>query len=227
MNEILTKIVELYTSNKDSEKAIRMAAYMKNKFPFLGIPSPVRAEINKEIFIDLKGEDIAYIESLVNKLWQMPEREYQYLAISILDKHKNKLTPSHIEFVLELIESKSWWDTIDALVPNYIGYILFNYPELRNEYITAWIESDNIWLNRTAILFQLKYKEDTDFTLQKKIVDSLKHKTEFFVKKAIGWSLREYSKKEAKLVEDYIKKANLQPLSEKEGMKFILNIHRI
>ena len=222
MDKILSQIQNVYSLNKDSDRAYKMAAYMKNKFPFLGIPSPLRNELNKEILSELKGEGFSNIEQLVNLLWKLPEREYQYLAIIILDKHKDKLTPSHIEFIIDLIKSKSWWDTIDALVPKFIGYILYNYPELRNEYISTWIESSNIWLNRTAILFQLKYKEDTDFELQKTIIDSLKHKPDFFVKKAIGWSLREYSKKEPILVEDYIKKANLQALSEKEGLKIIL-----
>jgi len=108
------------------------------------------------------------------------------------------------------------------LAPNFVGFILLNYPDLRNEYLSVWLQSDNIWLNRTALLFQLRYRQETDFELLKEIIDSLKHKNEFFVKKAIGWALREYSKSEPTLVEDYIKTAQLKPLSEKEGMKHIL-----
>jgi len=220
--EYLKQIQKLYKSNSNKEKAIKMAAYMKDKFPFLGIQSPLRIELSKLIHKDVSQLNISEIEYLVNQLWSLPEREYQYLAIAILDKNKSRLTPSHIEFVLDLIKSKSWWDSIDTLVPNIVAWLLREYPELIDEYVPSWIVSENIWINRTAILFQLKYKKDTDFELQKEIIDSLKNKKEFFVKKAIGWSLREYSKMEPKIVEEYIKNANLQPLSEKEGMKFIV-----
>lgn len=215
-------IKSIYESRRNSEVAIKMAAYMKNKFPFLGIQSPIRTELNKTILEDYGTLDIVDLESVVQELWDSPEREYQYLAMVLIDKNKKKLTPSHLEFVLELIKTKSWWDSIDALAPNFVGTILFNYPELRDEYISEWTKSDNIWINRTAILFQLKYKKETDFDLLKDIIDSLKTKNEFFVKKAIGWALREYSKTEPDLVKSYIKSAKLQPLSEKEGLKYIL-----
>ena len=195
---------------------------MKNKFLFLGIQSPTRTELNKTISEKYGALDIVNLESVVQELWNSPEREYQYLAMVLIDENKKNLTPSHLEFILELIKSKSWWDSIDALAPNFIGGILSNYPELRDEYISDWTKSDNIWINRTAILFQLKYKQETDFYLLKEVIEVLKTKNEFFVKKAIGWALREYSKTEPDLVKSYIKSARLQSLSEKEGLKYIL-----
>ncbi len=220
--EQIENIKALYEINKNKEVAKKMAAYMKNKFPFLGIPSPLRTELNQELQKQFGTVNILEIEPLANALWNLPEREYQYLAMFLIAKVKEELTPSHIEFVLDLIRDKSWWDTIDMLAPNFIGQILKNYPELQDEYIPVWLESNNIWMNRTAILFQLKYKEDTNFVLLKSIVDQLKNKNDFFVKKAIGWALREYSKTDSEQVERYIKQAKLQPLSEKEGMKIIL-----
>ena len=218
----IQKIQSIYENYRNLEQAKKMAAYMKNKFPFLGVPSPLRNELNKSLFQELGQVDLINLEPLVLKLWALPEREYQYLAINLISKLKNKLTPSHLEFILELIVDKSWWDTIDALAPNFIGSILGNYPDLQEEYIPIWTKSENIWINRTAILFQLKYKNETNFNLLTHIIDTLKHKNEFFVKKAIGWALREYSKTEPKLVESYIKDANLQALSEKEGLRIIL-----
>jgi len=218
-------IQKLFEANRNSENAKKMAAYMKNKFPFMGIPSPLRNELFRELQNQFGKIDISDIEALSHKLWTLPEREYQYLAIALVLKVKKQLTPSHLEFVLELIKDKSWWDSIDALAPHFVGKILQDYPELKEEYIPTWVESENIWINRTAILFQLKYKTETDFELLKEIIDSLKSKEEFFVKKAIGWALREYSKTEPSLVKKYILTANLQPLSEKEGLKIINKTH--
>lgn len=220
--EDINIIKEAYEGHRNLANAKKMAAYMKNKFPFLGIHSPKRSEINTELFVKLGSVDLVDLEPLIFELWKMPEREYQYLAMVLISKLKNKLTPSHLEFILELILDKSWWDSIDILAPQFVGSILKNYPDLRDEYIPAWTKSNNIWINRTAILFQLKYKAQTDFELLKEIINKLKSKDEFFVKKAIGWALREYSKTEPSTVEAYIKSANLQALSEKEGMKQIL-----
>ncbi len=215
-------IVAKFEKYRDLENAPKMSAYMKNHFPFLGIQAPVRKELYKDFKKETKELSVADLELIINQLWELPEREYQYLAMQLLEDEKQRLTPSHIEFVVSLIVAKSWWDTIDNLAPKIIGTILANYPELKEEYIPLWVESDNIWLNRTAILFQLKYKNKTDFQYLTNIIDELKHKQDFFVKKAIGWALREYSKINARLVEDYIKTANLQPLSEKEGLKHII-----
>lgn len=227
IDQDISFIKSVYEPYRNIEAGKKMSAYMKHKFPFIGISSPQRTEINKAIFNNLNLKDIAEVEQIARKLWTLNEREYQYLAINLIEKAKNKLTPSHIEFIIELIESKSWWDSVDALAPHFVGFILLNYPELREEYIPEWVKSDNFWLNRTAILFQLKYKEETDFELLKSIIEPLKTKKEFFIRKAIGWALREYSKTSPDEVENYIKKATLQPLSEKEGLKHILKLNNI
>ncbi len=214
-------IQELYENNRNPENAKKMAAYMKNKFAFMGIPAPLRNNLFKDIQNNLGGINIIDIEPLVYKLWALPEREYQYLAIALILKVKRQLNPSHLEFILELITNKSWWDSIDTLAPHFVGSILSEHPDLRDEYIPIWIKSENIWINRTAILFQLKYKTETDFSLLKSIIDALKNKNEFFVKKSIGWALREYSKTNADLVKEYVQSANLQSLSKKEALKII------
>ena len=156
-------IVDLYEAHKNAEQAKKMAAYMKNKFPFLGVPAPLRTELNKSLFVKVGALELVHLEPLVEALWQLPEREYQYLAIGLIDKLKQKLTPSHLEFIVELIGNKSWWDSVDILAPNFVGRILLSYPDLREEYIPIWPKSSNIWLNRTALLFQLRYKTKTDF----------------------------------------------------------------
>jgi 3-methyladenine DNA glycosylase AlkD len=217
----LPHIIELYRSRFKEDQATKMAVYLKNKFVLLGIQAPERLEINKTIKEQYGKVEFEEIEAIAMELWKLPEREFQYLAINLIDQVKTQLNPSHLDFIINLIKEKSWWDTIDGLVVNFVGQILKVYPDLIDEYVQDWVDSNNIWLNRTAILFQLKYKNDTDFELLKSISDQLKHKNEFFVKKAIGWALREYSKTNPREVETYIATANLQALSEKEGLKVI------
>ncbi len=218
--EIKTIIAE-FEKYSDSDRAEKMSAYMKHHFPFVGIQAPLRRDIGRLFIKKYKDLEIAEIEKLSYQLWDLPEREYQYIALQWLEAVRDKLTPSHVEFLIDLAVKKSWWDSIDWLAPNIIGYVLKRYPDLIPEYIPIWLESDNIWLNRIAILFQLKYKQETDFELLIQIIDFLKGKKEFFVKKAIGWALREYSKTNSKVVISYINKAELQALSEKEGLKYI------
>ncbi len=121
-----------------------------------------------------------------------------------------------------LIISNSWWDSIDFISPKLVGYVFKTYPELIPTYTDKWIESDNFWLQRSAILFQLKYKQNTDFELLKSIILRLNTEEEFFIRKSIGWALREYSKTNPKAVKDFIENNELKPLSAKEGLKFIV-----
>ncbi len=214
-------LIANFKQHRNPDRGREMSAYMKNRFPFVGVQAPLRRELGKDFIKHLNHPELSKVEALVYQLWDLPEREYQYIALQLLEQVKNKLTPSHLEFLTDLVVKKSWWDSIDWLAPKIIGTLLTNYPELIEEYIPIWIESENIWINRTAVLFQLKYKTETDFELLTNIIDHLKHKNEFFVKKAIGWALREYSKTDANAVSSYIKQANLQPLSEKEGLKYI------
>ena len=211
-----------FQKNKNKVIAHGQKNYMKNQFDFFGIKTPLRRKIQK-IYMDKAGlPNKKELSSIVKILWNKPQRECQYFAQELVEKYKNDFVERDMVLLEYMIINKSWWDTIDMLAPHFIGQILKDYPELQDEYISSWVDSDNIWINRTAILFQLKYKEDTDFQLFKSIVERLKTKNEFFVKKAIGWGLREYSKTEPDQVEQYIKYAKLQPLSEKEGMKVIM-----
>lgn len=221
MNHNIQDIIALLEEHKDKEKAVQMAAYMRNKFPFLGIQAPERQKLLADYIRNTGKISISEVEMIVSELWQLKEREYHYLAMDMLNKLKNQLMPSHIEFLENLLLTHSWWDTVDVIAPRHIGTLFLNYPELKKEYLYKWNESTNIWLNRTSIIFQLRYKEQTSFELLKEMIEPLKDSTEFFIKKAIGWALREYSKTNQKEVEDYISKANLSPLSEREALKYI------
>lgn len=159
-------IFEKFKSAADPEKAARMSAYMRDRFLFLGIPTPERKKLSREFFktIDRRAVDWAFIF----KCWGQPEREYQYLAIEYLAKFKSFLTPSDIPHLHEIAIAKSWWDTIDGL-DVIVGDIALRYPEV-NDILRQWSVDDNIWLRRIAIDHQMRRKERTNTVLLEQIL---------------------------------------------------------
>ena len=141
--------------------------------------------------------------------------------MDILDKAVKKLPPSSVTFIEELIRTRSWWDTVDFLAANVAGKFFRIYPEMIRPVSTRWMDSDNIWLQRSCLLFQLKYRLGTDLDLLYSFIERLKGSDEFFIRKAIGWVLREYSKTDPAAVKNYVNTHNLKPLSRKEALKVI------
>lgn len=212
-------IIDLFYQNKNEELAIPMANYMKNKFPFLGIKTPERKKLAKE-FLKERKKDRKIDWDFINKCFQLPEREFQYLGIYYMDAVKNLFDINHIEEIERLIKTKSWWDSVDAINP-IVGHICLQHPEVKSYIVDKWINSENIWLKRVSIIFQLKYKEKTDTEILKKAILSNSDTGEFFVDKAIGWALREYSKTNKEWVRDFIANNNLSKLSVREGSKYV------
>ncbi len=203
--------------------AAPMAAYMKNRFPFLGIKKPRRALIQKELFktypITLEYELIAALELL----WDKPEREYQYTACDLAYTYKKLWTPTILPVFESLISAKSWWDTVDILASKMVGTLLAQYPELKNG-MNRWIDDKNLWIRRTALIYQLSYKEATDKERLFEYCTKTLHEKEFFIKKAIGWSLRQYSRTNPQAVKAFIseQKELLSGLSYREAGKYCL-----
>ncbi|WP_264739913.1 DNA alkylation repair protein [Cytobacillus firmus] len=214
-------LVELFEKNKDEEKAVPMQNYMKNHFPFLGIKTPERRALLKEFFNKtclLKQE---FNPDFVEALWDLEEREYQAAALDYIGKFIRKLDKSHLSLVEKLITTKSWWDTVDMLAAHAVGAIAAKNPEVIPEKIEGWATSENMWLRRTAILFQLKYKIRTDEDLLYRYILQNNDSKEFFIQKAIGWALREYSKTNPESVKRFIESNTLAKLSIREGSKYI------
>jgi 3-methyladenine DNA glycosylase AlkD len=216
------KLLQLAKENSIEEKAPQMKAYMKNKFDFIGLPSPQRKLVVSEY---LKSKNI-YLDdslfSLIELLWDARFREMQYIALDILDRVYKKMDESHLHFLIQLITTKSWWDTVDGLAANGVGSVLFENEVLSKRVAKEWIESEDIWLKRTAIIFQLKYKSKVDegllFSLIIKEIDN----REFFVQKACGWALRQYSKFNPNSVANFIdQNPNLSRLCIREASKYL------
>lgn len=212
-------IIELFEANRNEELAGPMTAYLKNHFPFLGIKSPRRKELLKEHFAEytLPGPEQLFEE--VWKLYELPKREYQYAAIALIEKMKKHLTTDDFPALLQLIETKSWWDSVDSIAPHFVGHIVKLDRDYGEKIMLEWSLSDNMWTNRSAILHQLKFKQQTDTELLFQIIKQHSDSKEFFIQKAIGWALREYAKMDPDLVKAFVEDHPLKPLSKREALK--------
>ncbi|MBN2746012.1 MAG: DNA alkylation repair protein [Bacteroidales bacterium] len=220
MNEI-NDLVKSFEKCANQEIAEGMSAYMRNLFPFLGLKSDLRKEKQKFFINFMSQQSIDEIVESCRLLWEMPHREYQYVACELLVKNKSKIRKSDLAFLEEKVCDKSWWDSVDSIAPNLFGFYFQKYPEMLKPTIQKWIDGDNIWLQRSAILYQLKYKQLTDKEFLGWIVTQFDGSKEFFINKAIGWALREYSKTNPEWVSDFVAKHRLSNLSQKEALKVI------
>lgn len=221
MSDYKDHLVELFRRNSDPENALPMKKYMKHKFQFLGIKTPLRKELTKAFFQKYGKPEVPQLKDIVLHLWELPEREFQYFSIGLLRKTVAKVPEDFIDLYEHLIITKSWWDTVDGIASWLVGKHLQRFPGLRDRYLEKWLGSDNFWLQRTCLLFQLGYKEKTDFELLKKLIIPLAKEQEFFLRKAIGWALREYSKIDHKSVIAFVENNELSALSRKEAYKWI------
>lgn len=212
-------IQTLFRANGSHIDAKPMEAYMKNQFIFLGIRAGERKKLLAR-FLKEQGEPVDLL-GLVKILFQEEEREFQYVAIDLLSRYGKKQPSEAISVYEELVVQKSWWDTVDGLAGTVISNHFAMYPELIPSYNAKWIDGDNIWLARTAILFQLKYKEKTDAELLFSNCEKWLDSKEFFIQKAIGWALRQYAKGSPEEVRRFVKSHPLAPLSKREALKHI------
>ena len=197
--------------------AIGAQSYMKDIAPFLGVKTPERRSLVKKIAKELKTPTSAELGQTARALWKLDEREYHYAAFDLIQIHievasKNFLA-EHVEY---LITHKSWWDTVDGLGSAAVSPLTDKYG--CEKIIESWNKSENMWLNRSAILFQLGYKEKTNFDLLKEICEKHQNSKEFFIQKAIGWSLRQYARTDAPWVIDFVENHALAALSKREAL---------
>ncbi|MEN8224202.1 MAG: DNA alkylation repair protein [Bacteroidota bacterium] len=221
VRSFLQPLISSFENHANPEKGTQMRAYMKDQFDYLGLQSPLRKELAKKFYAEQGYPQPEELEAVVQECWKLPYREYKYFAMELMVKMKKKAGHEAIHLYEKLITDESWWDTIDLIAPSLVGYHLQQYPEERNAYINKWIASGNIWLQRSCILFQLKYKSDTDTHLLTAIILKLKDSKEFFIRKAIGWALREYSKTDPGFVVRFVQSHDLSGLSHREALKWL------
>ena len=216
----LLDLITDFEENRNELLAESMSKYMQDKFRFLGIRGATRTEIYKKYFPDArktKTIDWDFVESC----WNKEEREFQYVVVYYLKAMKKFLKREDISKLKYLIVTKSWWDTVDLLA-KVIGSLVIRI-EGYDKIMLEWSKDSNIWLRRVAILYQLSLKDKVDEIILDKILVNNLGDNEFFINKAVGWALRDYSKFNPEWVREFIKKNkdNMANLSIREASKYI------
>lgn len=203
----------------DADRAIEQSKYLKGQFQFYGLSMPVRKELVKEYYKEYGVPENAV--ELAKAMFSLPQREFHYTAQELLMKAKKQWEFHHIDDFEWFITTNSWWDTVDHLASNVVGTYFQKWPEATDEIVLKWNQSGNMWLVRTSIIFQLKYKDKMNRDLLEACILPHTADKEFFIRKAIGWALRQYGRFNPDWVRDFITRVPLQPLSVREAKKYI------
>ncbi len=204
----------------DDANRVPMEYYMKNKFQFFGIKSVKRKQLLKEVINFNKTEVTENIRDIVLELYKLPQREFHYCGMELIARFlKNKYQIKDIELIENLLITHSHWDSVDFIAKHVLGNYLLQYPEQTKKTISHFSSSTNMWLNRSAILFQLGYKGKTNANILFRECKKHSKSKEFFIQKAIGWALREYAKTNPDAVKKFVESIQLAPLSRKEALK--------
>jgi 3-methyladenine DNA glycosylase AlkD len=218
-----TELIKQFEIHSNAEYAFQMKTYLRDKFELYGIKTKLRRDLLKEVINNHKEEVSNDIRRISKELYLSKEREMHHCGVELFEKllrkKYQKVDISQIEF---FIATNSWWDTVDFIAKQILGAYLIQFPEETKPIISKFSKSKNMWLNRSAILFQLGYKEHTDETLFYSLCLEHKHSDEFFIQKAIGWALREYGKTNPDSVLNFVRSNTLKPLSEKEAIRNII-----
>ncbi|WP_328429150.1 DNA alkylation repair protein [Streptomyces sp. NBC_00443] len=219
---VLERLTATYGAAADPQRAVAARAYMKDIAPFLGIPTPERRALSRAVLKGTPRPDEADCTAIALRCWELPEREYHYFAVDYLRRHVGRCSSGFLPVTRHLITAVSWWDTVDALAAHVVGGLVAAGPKLTAD-MDAWIADDDLWVARTALLHQLRYKDHTDTRRLFAYCLRQSGHTDFFIRKAIGWCLREYAKTDPEAVRDFLarEQGRFAPLSVREALKNI------
>lgn len=227
--ELADRLAAALAERADPSRAARMAAYMRDQFPFLGVMAPGQADAWRAVTAELPRRlPQRVVVEAAHSLWERPEREHQYLACRLVNRHAG--TPAgapdasvdFVDTVERLLSTKPWWDTVDSLATHATGDLVRAHPGLRAR-MDAWLAGDDLWLTRTALLHMNRWKAATDaHWLFAACLARADHR-DFFIRKAIGWALREYSKVDEAAVVEFVAdhERELSGLSRREALMWL------
>ncbi|HYK45240.1 MAG TPA: DNA alkylation repair protein [Parafilimonas sp.] len=215
------QLQQQFVLHADPARAAGAKAYLLNQFEFYGIPMAERRKVCRAFIKTNPLASINVVENVVKEAWKLPEREWQYFGIELLTHYKKQWRISTIKLIEYCITHKSWWDTVDWIADAWAGEYFTLFPEQTIAITGRWNRSDNMWLQRSSLLFQKKYKKTTDTKLLSKYIVHLSASKEFFIRKAIGWILREYAKMDPAWVKNFVQSNELSSLSKREALKHL------
>jgi 3-methyladenine DNA glycosylase AlkD len=206
------------------ERAAPMRAYMKSAMPYLGVSSVPLRRVCREVFASLELPSAAAFRRATLSLWRGARyREERYCAIELtgVRRFDRFQDPAALPMYEEMIVTGAWWDYVDAIAAHRLGPLLRRFPREMRKRMRTWSRSSDLWKRRSAILCQLTFKKDTDLDLLYAVIEPALDSREFFLRKAIGWALRQYAWTDPKEVRRYVREheKELSPLSKREALK--------
>jgi 3-methyladenine DNA glycosylase AlkD len=219
-NSYAKNLRHVIEGHRNEEEAAKMSKYMRNQFEYFGFRAPLLRGLVKDYIQENGLPPKEELKAIIESLWAYPEREMQIVGLYIMDKMIKTIQVNDLALIEFMITTKSWWDTVDHIAKHHAGKYFSMYPGQLGK-IDDWMESGNIWLIRSAILFQLGYKAKTDEDLLSSIIERSLGTKEFFINKAIGWALREYGKTNPEFTIDFVSRHPLSPLSKREALKIL------
>jgi 3-methyladenine DNA glycosylase AlkD len=220
--ELLERLDDRFAAARDPARAAAMRAYMRDQFPYVGLPAPQLRAIERVVFAGLPVPTESDLREFALGCWARPEREFQYVACDYLRRHLAVPEPSFVPVARQLITTKPWWDTIDPLATRFVGGLVQRHPALLTT-MDEWSAEPDMWLVRTAILHQLHYGSATDTARLFSYCERQAGHPDFFVRKAIGWALRHYARTDPGAVRAFVdtNRTRLSPLSVREATKHL------
>jgi 3-methyladenine DNA glycosylase AlkD len=216
----LKEIQKIFAANADAYIAKGAKAYMLNQFEFYGIKTPLRRQLSKTFYKSHPIKDHAELSTLIKECFNEPQRELHYFAIELLGHHKKLWSKKTLPLIEWMIAHNSWWDSVDSTNTHVISKFFLAFPDFIDEYTYKWNRSNNKWLKRMSILFQLTYREKTNTALLTEYIEHTQFEEDFFIRKAIGWALRAYAYSDSKWVVKFVKAhPQLSNLSKREALK--------
>ncbi|MFN0203249.1 MAG: DNA alkylation repair protein [Bacteroidia bacterium] len=216
-----TKLQELYLEHGEPERAAYMQAYLKDHFECYGLDAPKRRALDKAFFAENALPTAEELPQVLSECWAAPQREMQHVGMEMMEKLHKKWTIETIDLLEMMIVEKSWWDTVDFIASHLVAKYFQKFPQQIAPITEKWMETENMWLQRSCLIFQLFYKDKTDFPLLLSFIEHTCHSNEFFLQKAIGWALRQYARTDPEGVRDAVNRLTLKPLSKREAMKHL------
>ena len=207
----------------DPDKAAGMQAYMKTDMPFYGVQKPARTEILRQVKTEFPPGDRDEYEALAAALWELPHREEKYLAQGVAVVFGKFIVPASLPLYKRFIVEGAWWDFVDETATHMIRELVLDHPDEVWPTVDRWNDDDDMWLRRASIICQIGARERTDSERLFGFCESRMHETEFFIRKAIGWALREYAKTDPEAVARFADehRESLSGLSFREATKHI------
>ena len=216
--QYLQLVTERFVEEGDPIRAEQQSAYMKHQFAYCGLAAPRWMALAKAFYVTYGMYTGKELEKFVTLCYDQEYREIQYVGLEMMQHRLPEQNKSWIRVLEKCIKTQSWWDSVDWLA-KLVGMHFRRFPELQHEYANKWIASDNMWLQRVAIIHQLFYREETNEKLMFDMISRVADSKEFFLRKACGWALRQHAKVRPQQVRSFLKKQPLSNLSIREAMK--------